>query len=84
MLIHIFKGWSNMMKESLGLLDPETKAMAEKRLKICETCPLRSKREMCSAFRKIEENGKSIRGCGCDLKAAATVKAKKCVRGLWE
>ncbi len=37
---NIASGWFNHIKDKLGMLDKETKDLAEARLKICDICPL--------------------------------------------
>ena len=48
----IIAGWSNWALDQMGMLDPMTKSMAEKRLKICDTCPDRkdSKCGLCGCY----------------------------------
>jgi hypothetical protein len=48
----ILTGWWNYIKGELGTLDSQTKALAEKRLRICETCPNRKTNQcgLCGCF----------------------------------
>ena len=41
MISDILEGWANKIKDEFGLLEPELKIKSEKRLTICDTCPLR-------------------------------------------
>ena len=60
----IVTGWFNWAKDQLGLLDEETKKLAESRLKICETC----------TNRKTNQCGL----CGCMLTAKTKDPNAKC------
>ena len=80
----ILTGWGNVFLNEFNSLNPNTKAEAERRLKICESCPVRSGR-VCS---KMKEGNNVITnqltvGCGCNLRAKAASPASKCPLGKW-
>lgn len=60
----ILTGWLNYAKGQLNILDPQTKALAEKRLAICEACP------------KRQTNQCGI--CGCFIPAKVSDPNAKC------
>ncbi len=65
----IITGWSNWALDQVGLLDKETKKLAETRLKICETCE----------FRKVNNCGV----CGCALTAKTKDPKSTCPETKW-
>ena len=65
---NIFVGWANFLKDKAGVLPPNVKIEAERRLEICSTCPHR-KGQNCSL-------------CGCFLPAKATTESP-CPAGKW-
>lgn len=93
----ILEGWGNSIKDKFGLLNPELKTKGEKRLLICDTCPLRDNNR-CSTTRKgraivtftykKEKNprikGTVYSGCGCSLSAKTVCDNCQCPLGKWE
>lgn len=66
---NIASGWFNHIKDKLGMLDKETKDLAEARLKICDICPRRVKNK-CGV-------------CGCQLEAKAKDPNSTCPIKRW-
>lgn len=93
-LKEIKDGWINHFKDLLGNLDPEIKKEAEKRIAICEECPIRSN-FICDPKKKgkAEKNliyngvkrtkGLFYKGCGCPIKAKAKSPDSLCPLGKW-
>ena len=69
----ILSGWTRLLTNNFD------KELVSKRLAICKECPLNSN-GFCSTFKTYE----SISGCGCAIKAKATLKTSKCPRNLWQ
>lgn len=66
---NIVNGWFNQMRDQLGILPEGIKLEAERRLKICETCP----------NRKVNNCGV----CGCNLQAKSKDTNSKCPLNKW-
>jgi hypothetical protein len=66
---NIFVGWANFLKDRVGVLPPNIKMEAERRLEICATCPHRK--------------GQNCGLCGCFLPAKATTESP-CPAGKWD
>lgn len=66
---HIIRGWGNVLKDYIYLLDEDTKARSQSRLLICDTCE----------FRKI---GICIK-CGCSVIAKSMVEEEHCPENKW-
>jgi hypothetical protein len=66
---HIFLGWSNILKDKMGILSPEIKIEAERKLDICVKC--------------IYRRGERCELCVCYLPAKATTNSP-CPIGKWE
>lgn len=81
---NILKGWGRKVKDKFNTLEPEIKEMSEKRLKICDPCPVRygntcsSKRE---GFHK--DTNELTKGCGCFVDAKSMVEDEKCPLNKW-
>lgn len=96
MISDILEGWANKIKDEFGLLEPELKIKSEKRLTICDTCPLRDN-NTCSrnrtsfvveTFRYGSEQvdrmkGQLVKGCGCSLSAKSLCNDCQCPLGKW-
>lgn len=94
-LTEILDGWGNVVKDALGFLDPEIKAEAERRLNICNRCPMRNIRTCDPNLRghvitdfdyhgELRKKGSLASGCGCDISAKSLSPGSKCPVGLWE
>lgn len=95
MLSEILEGWGNSIKDKFNLLnDPQLKAKSEKRLLICDSCPLRDN-NTCSKKRQgecVEDflygdqprfKGEFYNGCGCSLSAKSLCDNCSCPLGKW-
>lgn len=84
MIEKILNGWANYVKDKFHTLDADTKQEAQRRLHICDTCPVREK-NFCHPNRKIynESTGKLVRGCGCHLSAKALSMQSHCPAAKW-
>jgi hypothetical protein len=80
----ILEGWGNRVKEHIGLLDEETRLMAEERLHICNICEVRDG-NACSPQRTIlnEVNGTMVHGCGCNISAKTLSPSSNCPASKW-
>ena len=65
----ILTGWFNVMLSQLGILPEGIKSEAERRLKICETCPDRVNNR-CGV-------------CGCFLQSKTKDPSSKCPQKKW-
>lgn len=79
----ILQGWANVAKDKLGLLDPALKQEAEKKLLICNECPMRTGNS-CDPNKQImhETKGVLVKGCGCNL-TAKILSNSACPAGKW-
>ena len=80
----IIDGWANLVKDKLNLLHPPIKAVAELRLRHCNTCPIR-KNNICDPNSTITHTitKKLVKGCGCNIAAKTLAMAAKCPAGKW-
>ena len=80
----IAEGWFNVTKDKLGILDPKIRIMAERRLQICNNCPVRDA-GTCSEKRigTHVRTGISRSGCGCPLIAKSKSPTSFCPLGKW-
>lgn len=80
----ILTGWSNVFLQEFDLLNPVTKAEAERRLKICDTCPFRVNR-VCSKMKEGKNiiTNEVVTGCGCNIKAKTVSPKSVCPAGKW-
>ena len=69
LLKNIFVGWSNYLKDNVGILDPKVKVEGERRLTICKECPSRI--------------GETCGLCGCFL-PAKVVSSSDCPIHKWD
>jgi hypothetical protein len=85
-LNEIINGWGNALKGTFNLLPESTKKMAEKRIIICNVCPVRF-HLICNpmASGRNVKTGEIVRGCGCVLSAKilSTDENTKCPLGKW-
>ena len=83
-ILQILKGWTNVLRDELEILDEETQKLSLSRLKICDKCLLRS-----GTFCATNRRGKNIKtgemssGCGCVLIAKTKVKEAECPLSKW-
>jgi hypothetical protein len=80
----IFTGWANYIKDKFDSLDPEVKALSEKRLVHCDNCHMRTSHK-CDP-RKVGthvETGQQIHGCGCNIAAKTMSPGSSCPLGKW-
>ena len=84
MISNIINGWGNLIKDKFGLLDNQTKALATKRLQICNDCSLRNV-AICDPTRHTIniKSGEGARGCGCVIAAKTLDLASYCPAGKW-
>jgi hypothetical protein len=80
----IVDGFTNLLKDQIGLLDEETKAIATKRYRHCLSCTMRDN-NTCSTSRSNENinSGEVTSGCGCNLHASVLSPTKECPLGKW-
>ena len=98
MISNIINGWGNLIKDKFGLLDNQTKALATKRLQICNDCSLRNvaicdptrhtiniKSDKLNKFQAQFQikSGEVARGCGCVIAAKTLDLASYCPAGKW-
>jgi len=80
----ILEGWGNLIKDSLNILHPPIKAVAEIRLKHCDKCPIR-KNNICDPNKTIENviTKKLVKGCGCNIAAKTLSMKAQCPASKW-
>ena len=80
----IFDGYSNLLKDKLGLLDPETRKLAISRIVICNNCEA-NVAGICSPFAEIknEVTGEMVKGCGCMLSSKCLSPESTCPANKW-
>lgn len=83
-ILEIIEGWANVVKDQFDAVDPVTKAVSEKRLKLCDPCDLRDG-NTCSpgryGFHIITNERKN--GCGCNIAAKTLSPSSQCPLGKW-
>lgn len=93
-ILEILQGWGNHFKDEFNLLPKDIKNISEKRLLICNTCPLRvdnscssrKKGKVVKTFiynQKIRNQGELHKGCGCNLAAKTKSLLSDCPLGKW-
>ena len=80
----IFDGFSNLLKDKLGKLDPETKKLAISRLVICNGCEA-NVNGVCSTEVQIKDiiTDELVNGCGCLLEAKTLSPGSQCPANFW-
>lgn len=80
----ILTGWAHLIKDKFNTLDPQLKALSEKRLNQCNECGLRSG-SVCDPTKVAPHTvtGNLTRGCGCNLSAKTLSPRSKCPLGKW-
>lgn len=83
-LDEILDGWGNLIKSNFGLLDEETRKMAEKRLIHCNVCSIRSY-NICDPTKRIHhiKTNEIKTGCGCNISAKTLSPQSQCPAGKW-
>jgi hypothetical protein len=82
-VFQIAEGWFNDFKNQLNLLDPETKALGEGRMKICEHCPVRTENRCDGGKTHIGRNGQHFNGCGCRIDKKTLCRDCQCPGSFW-
>ena len=81
---HIFEGWANYVKDQFNTLDPEVKDISQRRLKLCDSCHMRTGHACDPSKTGIHVlTGEEVRGCGCHIAAKSMVLDAKCPMGKW-
>lgn len=80
----ILDGWGNLIKNTFGMLDDQTRQIAENRLQYCDNCTIRSF-NTCDPNKAIVHvtTGEWVRGCGCNISAKTLSRKSKCPAGKW-
>lgn len=83
-LKEIFDGWGNLVKDTFGTLNEETKLMAQIRLEQCNTCYMRSG-NTCDTSKEIKHiiTEQLVNGCGCNIAAKTLSPTSECPAGKW-
>jgi len=83
-LNEILDGWGNLIKSNFGLLDEQTRKLAESRLVKCHSCSMRSS-NTCdpNKFGIHEVTNKIVSGCGCNIAAKTLSRSSQCPMGKW-
>lgn len=80
----ILDGWGNLIKSNFGLLDEQTRKLAESRLLKCNTCKIRTG-NICDPNKLIPhiKTNELKRGCGCNIVAKTLSRKSECPAGKW-
>jgi hypothetical protein len=80
----ILTGWGNVIKDQFNMVDPVTKALAKKRLELCNVCDMRQV-NMCSPLREGKNiiSGQMVKGCGCNISAKTLSPESQCPLSKW-
>jgi hypothetical protein len=80
----ILDGWGNLVKNTFGILDEQTKLIAQNRLFHCDNCKIRTI-NTCDPNKIIEhvKTGELVRGCGCNIAAKTLSRKSQCPAGKW-
>jgi hypothetical protein len=79
----IGEGWTNSLLNQLSLLSPAKKQVAEERLAICLTCPIRTNSICDPAKKGISPNGTTFEGCGCFIEKKTMCMDCECPGQYW-
>lgn len=80
----ILEGWGNVMLDQFNAVDPVTKALAKKRMEICNECDMRVFNTCNPAKTGINIiNKKPTRGCGCNISAKTLSPQSQCPLSKW-
>lgn len=87
-------GWGRLVLKKLDMLSENLRALSDGRIKICDTCPMRSS-NVCSVKKrgivvkdfnykgKPRKKGERVSGCGCNLAAKTLEEKQQCPLGKW-
>ena len=79
----IGEGWTNSLLDKLNLLPANKKQVAEERLAICLTCPIRTQ-NICDPNKKgTSRNNTSFEGCGCYIEKKVMCMDCDCPGSYW-
>lgn len=80
----ILDGWGNLIKNTFGILDDQTKQLAEQRLMFCDSCTIRTS-NTCDPNKSIVhvKTGNWVKGCGCNISAKTLSRKSQCPAGKW-
>jgi len=83
-LNEILDGWGNLIKSNFGLLGEEYQIMAEQRLVLCNSCPIRTN-NTCDPSKEIRniKTNQIVKGCGCNISAKTLSPQSECPAGKW-
>jgi hypothetical protein len=83
-LNEILLGWGNVVKDKIGILDLDTKQLAESRLLICNSCYLRVGNTCSPKMVGYNTKTKELKkGCGCNISAKTLSPQSKCPLDKW-
>lgn len=84
-LSNIINGWTNFTLDFFNQLHPKIKEEGEKRINICNTCPMRTNNSCDKNKKEINiENGLEVIGCGCNLSAKTLDPNSQCPLSKWK
>ena len=80
----ILNGWGNLIKNTFGLLDEQTRKLAENRLEHCNICTNRTQ-NICDPNKHILniKTKEFVKGCGCNIAAKTLSRKSQCPAGKW-
>lgn len=81
-VVYIAEGWSNLLLDSLNLLDESKKEKAKERLTICMSCPVRDNDKCSRDKAHINKLGEAFNGCGCYINSKV-LSGSKCPGNFW-
>jgi hypothetical protein len=80
----IIEGWGRLAQDKIMGVDTDMRKLADSRLNVCETCPVRSYNR-CDPRKEGPhvKTGKITKGCGCILGAKVLAATAECPLGKW-
>lgn len=83
-LNEILDGWGNVLKDKFGILDEQTRQLAESRLLYCNLCSIRNG-NTCDPNKSIinVRTQQIAKGCGCNIAAKTLSPKSQCPAGKW-
>ncbi len=83
-LKQILEGWTKLAYDKLVGLPPASRELANKRILICDTCPIRIGNRCDPLQSGVNvKTGKKEKGCGCILPAKVLSMDAECPLGKW-